>query len=80
MPGKTEIMVCELRLSVSEEMHQWIKYSAACRGNSVASFVRNMIYKEMEQAERKVICRSTDVLIEQIAEKMGIEVPPKSDT
>ena len=67
----------EIRLYVSGEMHDWIRRESDQYRTGIATFVRELIAKEMRNSERKLLCRSTDTLIEQIAEKMGIELPEK---
>ena len=66
---------CEVRFSVSEEIHEWLKMTSYERGYAIGTFVRDLVIDEMHRDSRRVVCRSTDPLIEKIARKMGIEVP-----
>ena len=74
---KVKHMPCEIRFYVSEEMHDWLKSSALKRGESLAVFLRSAISDLIDRAERGVVVRSTDPLIEAIAKKLGVELPEK---
>ena len=85
MPSATEYLCREIRLNVSEEMHQWIKEASGKRGAPVATFVRDVLEAEMERPVREAACRRTDrfiefiarrvVLMDAMAEKLGVEIP-----
>ena len=66
---------CEVRFHVTPEMHEWLKAAALKRGDGVAPYLRSLIAQDMERIERAGQRRSTDPLIEEIAKKMGVELP-----
>ena len=75
---------CSVRLFVTEEVHNWLKVSAAVRSEPITTFARGVIVDAMEREKRGETCRSTDPLIksmhpliEAMAEKLGVEVPEK---
>ena len=68
-------MPCEIRLYVSEEMHEHVKDCASDRGFNIAAYARDLIQADIDRKERSVKCRRTDFLIEKMAEKLGVEIP-----
>lgn len=68
---------CEVRFNVSEEIHEWLKSTSYERGYAIGTFVRDLVIDEMHKDSRRIVCRSTDPLIEAIAEKLGVELPKK---
>ena len=82
---------CSVRLFVTEEVHNWLKVSAAVRSEPITTFARGVIVDAMEREKRGETCRSTDPLIKDMhplveemagrmkamSEKMGIELPEK---
>ncbi len=71
---------CEVRFHVSRGMRDKLRELLEKRGVSVAFYLRELVQRDFDSIERRIICRQTDEVIFAMAEKMGVEVPPKSGT
>ena len=84
------VMTNEVRLHVSDEMHDFIRSASGQNRVGIATYVRELIAQEMRKLERQRNFRRIDPLIEEIypllvermyplvelmAEKLGVEMP-----
>lgn len=70
----------EVRFHVSQEMRDQLKELSKKRGVSLAPYLRELVQRDLDSIERRIVCRQTDDVIFAIAEKLGVEIPPNCGT
>ena len=74
--------VAEMRIRVSQDVHDWVREASDKKGVSLAAIVREALDSAIKRSHRNEMCRSTDPLIrsmsvklDAVAEKLGVELP-----